>query len=331
MASIIERIVKEKLVIDIPDFVVTETKYETIMGSMAYGVKSEDSDWDIYGFCMPPKDMVFPHLSGEIEGFGEQKKRFEQYQQHHIKDKAKDLVYDMNIYNVVKYFHLCMQNNPNMIDSLFTADNYVISGSQISDHVRKNRLKFLHKGSWHRFKGYAYQQLHKMRIKKPEETSNRYEMVQKHGYDLKFAYHVVRLLNEVEQIMTEGDLDLLRNREQLKSIRRGDWKLEEIEGYFTRKETELETLYNNSKLPWGPDEAVIKQILIDCLEMHYGDLSFVPSIKSQQATQTLREVYDIVRKQFQVEEKVGCRSCKRMFHLSSLDERMTCMECLTGP
>jgi hypothetical protein len=30
---------------------------------------------------------------------------------------------------------------------------------------------------------------------------------------VKFAYHVVRLIGEVEQILTEGDIDLRRNRE----------------------------------------------------------------------------------------------------------------------
>jgi hypothetical protein len=97
-------------------------------------------------------------------------------------------------------------------------------------------------------------------------------MVQKYGYDLKFAYHVVRLLNEVEQIMIEHDLDLERNREQLKSIRRGEWKKEEIVDYFQTKEKELESLYTNSKLPHSPNENKIKKILLECLEMHYGSL-----------------------------------------------------------
>ena len=42
--------------------------------------------------------------------------------------------------------------------------------------------------------------------------------VEEYGYDIKFGYHVVRLMLEVEQIMIEGDLDLLRNTDQLLSI-----------------------------------------------------------------------------------------------------------------
>jgi predicted nucleotidyltransferase len=246
-----------------------------MMGSVAYAISSDTSDIDVYGFCIPPKQIIFPHLDGEILGFGRQHKRFEQWQQHHINDQEAEKEYDVTIYSIIKYFHLCMENNPNMIDSLFVPRRCVLHTTQIGEYLREHRKLFLHKGSWFKFKGYAYSQVNKMNTKVPESDSRRYEMVQKYGYDVKFACHVVRLLNEIEQIMTECDLDLERTREQLKSIRRGEWKKEEIIGYFARKELELETVYTNSKLPHSPDEAKIKEILLHCLEMYFGSLSNV--------------------------------------------------------
>jgi predicted nucleotidyltransferase len=269
MGSIVDMLIKRG-VVHTPSFLRNNIHFETMMGSIAYGVSSDASDVDIYGFCIPPKHIIFPHLAGIIEGFGSRGDRFEQWQQHHIKVDNKE--YDCTIYSIVKYFQLCMQNNPNMIDSLFVPRRCILHSSSIGEHLRENRKLFLHKGSWHKFKGYAYSQVNKMNTKKPEEGSKRYEMVQKYGYDLKFAYHVVRLLNEVEQIMIEHDLDLERNREQLKSIRRGEWKKEEIVDYFQTKEKELESLYTNSKLPHSPNENKIKKILLECLEMHYGSL-----------------------------------------------------------
>jgi predicted nucleotidyltransferase len=244
---------------------------EVMMGSVAYGVNEEGaSDVDVYGFCIPPKDVIFPHLRGEILGFGKQINRFEQYQQHHVEDKEARKSYDISIYNIVRYFQLVMENNPNMIDSLFVPHRCVLHITKVGNMVRDERKSFLHKGCWHKFKGYAYSQMHKMDIKEPE--GKRKEMIEKFGYDVKFAYHVVRLLNEVEQILTEGDLDLERNREQLKSIRRGEWKIEDIRDYFSKKEKELESVYLNSKLPYGPDEEKIKTLLLSCLEEHYGSL-----------------------------------------------------------
>lgn len=260
----------DKNLIKPPKFLPDNVQYETVMGSVAYGCSDNASDMDIYGFCIPPKDDVFPHLRGEILGFGRQKNRFEQWQEHHVEDKSAGKQYDFAIFNIVKYFSLCMENNPNMIDSLYTPQRCVLHCTQVGNMVRENRDMFLHKGAWHKFKGYAFSQLHKMDIKNPE--GNRKELIEKFGYDVKFAYHVVRLLNEVEQIMTEGTIDLERNREQLKAIRRGEWTVLDIKRYFSSKERDLETLYTSSKLRYSPDEEAIKQLLLNCLEHHYGSL-----------------------------------------------------------
>ena len=294
--SVIQRLA-EKGIARPPKFLPTNVHYETIMGSVAYGVSADTSDMDVYGFCIPPKDEIFPHLRGEIVGFGTQKQRFNQYQQHHLQDPdalaGKGREYDVTIYNIVDYFQLLMKNNPNMIDSLFTSDACVLHITRIGQMVRENRKSFLHKGCWHTFKGYAYQQMTKM--SGHERTGKRKEMIEQYGFDLKFAYHVVRLLNEVEQIMTEGDLDLMRNREPLKSIRKGEWTELQIREYFARKEGELETLYQNSKLPYGPDEEKVKQLLLNCLEEHYGNLE--KSIVNPDAAVTaLREVASVLEK-----------------------------------
>ena len=121
-----------------PEWLVDNTAYLTIMGSQAYGVSTDTSDEDIYGFTIPPKEDVFPHLKGEIEGFGGQKQRFETWQQHHVVDKEARKQYDFQVYSIVRYFSLCMDNNPNMIDSLFTPVNCVIHSTQMAETLRES-------------------------------------------------------------------------------------------------------------------------------------------------------------------------------------------------
>lgn len=285
----------DKGLIKPPSFVAGGTMYETIMGSVAYGVSSDTSDNDVYGFCMPPKNYIFPHLDGKIPGFSTQVQSFDQYQEHHIKEKDHDKTWDLNIYSIIKYFRLCMDNNPNMIDSLFTAENMVIKTTKISQMVRDARRDFLHKGSWHKFKGYAFGQMHKMRIKNPDPTSKRYESIMKYGYDVKFAYHVVRLMDEAEQILVEHDIDLMRNREKLKSIRRGEWKMTDIEEHFAEREKTLTKVYNESALRYEADEKKITQLLIDCLEEFYGDLGTALIVPGH-AEDDLRAIKKIVEK-----------------------------------
>lgn len=258
-----------------PAWLPSNVQYETVMGSVAYGVSSDTSDMDVYGWAIPPKDDVFPHLQGEIQGFGRQVKRFQIFQQHHIDDAdaraGRRRTYDLSIFGIVKFFALAMDNNPNVIDSLFTPANCVLHSTKAGTLVREQRRLFLHKGAWPKFKGYAYSQLHKLAIKQPQGA--RAGLVAEHGYDTKFAYHVVRLIGEVEQILLEGDIDLQRSSDQLKAIRRGEWSLEQLRCWFTEKESQLERLYTESNLPAKPDEGSIKALLLAALEEHYGNLS----------------------------------------------------------
>jgi len=284
-----------KKLIHPPKFLLDNVAYLTMMGSVAYGVADVGSDVDVYGFCLPPKEVIFPHLSGNIEGFGKKSKRFEQWQEHHIDDSDSGKEYDFTVYNIVKYFQLCMDNNPNMLDSLFVPRRCIIHSTQLAEKVRESRYLFLHKGSYHKLKGYVYSQMHKMRIKEPKKESKRYESILKYGYDVKFAYHVVRLCLQCEQILVEHNLDLQRNREQLKSIRRGEWSLEQVELFFEEKERQLEDLYNKSDLKPKPDEEVIKNLLLECLEMHYGSLDncvkVIPNVEKD-----MRKIFELANK-----------------------------------
>lgn len=274
MTSIIAML-HSKGLIKPPPYVVGGSQYEVMMGSNAYGVSGDTSDSDVYAFCMPSMPLVFPHLAGEIHGFGTQVQRFEQFQQHHIDTEGTQ--YDLVSYNIIKYFQLCLENNPNMIDSLFVPQRCVIHQTAVGQMVREARKSFLHKGAWHKFKGYAFSQMKRIRTDPNDKKSEkRKKSIELHGFDVKHAYHVVRLLEEVRQILVEGDIDLERNAEQLKAIRRGEWTIEQLQDWFVRQETSLEEVYNQSKLPWGPQDGVedaVRAVLLRCLEAYYGSLT----------------------------------------------------------
>jgi predicted nucleotidyltransferase len=294
MSSIVQEL-KKKGLINPPGFLPGNVHYETLMGSIAYGVSGDTSDIDVYGFCIPPKDVVFPHLAGIIPGFGRQHQKFEQYQQHHVKPPGSDKEYDLAIYSIVKFFQLCMENNPNMLDSLFTPRRCVLHSTAVGEMVRAKRKMFLHKGCWPKYKGYAYSQLQKMKGQKRE--GKRKVLFDKFGFDVKFAYHVVQLLYEAEMILAEGDLDLERHREHLKSIRRGDIPEADIRAWAGEKEKSLDKIYDTSKLPWGPDEDKIKGLLLECLEHHYGSLSdsVLPENTMLRVMRNIRDEVDKVR------------------------------------
>lgn len=153
-----------------PPWLTSNVHYLTIMGSHAYGVadtsiRSSMPDMDIYGFCIPKREMVFPHLAGEIDGFGSRSPRFEVWQKPHIFDEnahgGKGQEYDFQIYGIVKFFDLCRQGNPNMLDALYTREEHVLHCTNVGRMVRDNRRLFISKECWPKMRGYAFSQMHK--------------------------------------------------------------------------------------------------------------------------------------------------------------------------
>ena len=161
-------LMNKKGLISPPKWLPANIHYEVMTGSVSYGVSDDTSDMDITGFCIPPKEMVFPHLGGEIPGFGRQVQKFDVWQQHHIDDKDTGKDYDFSIYSIIKYFQLTMENNPNCLDILFTPQRCVLFATPVAQMVRDKRKIFLHKGSYHKLRGYSYQQLSKLSNKKIE-------------------------------------------------------------------------------------------------------------------------------------------------------------------
>lgn len=129
----------------------------------AYGCEDpKKADRDIVGIVIPPKTVIFPHLAGYIQGFGTQPPKFDQFQAHGIEAKDERKTYDITIYNIVKFFQLAMENNPNMVEILFLPPRCLLSTSQIYDRMRQSRKTFLHKDAYHKFLGYAHSQLKKL-------------------------------------------------------------------------------------------------------------------------------------------------------------------------
>ena len=270
IVSDMRRMEKDR-VISPPPWMMDNLCYLTIMGSEAYGSNTEKSDKDIYGFCMNPKNTFLHSHYGLVFGF-DNFESFDQWQEHGRKDLSKNQEYDFTVYGIINYIKLLFGGNPNIIDSIFTPRRCVVFSNPVGELVRNKRHMFLSKQCFQKMKMYGYSQLKKL-DRNPE--GKRKESYDIHGYDLKFASHLVRLILQCEQILVENDLDLERNREVLKSIRRGEWSLDQVKEFFFNKESVLEKLYHESNIQERPNIDEVRKFLIDCLEHHYGSLEKV--------------------------------------------------------
>ena len=142
--------------------------------------------------------------------------------------------------------------------------------------------------TFHTFKGYANGQMHRIRQKNPE-TEERKSMVKKFGYDIKMGYHVLRLIDQMEQILTIGDIDLMRNKEEHKLMRFGEWgDLNRFEKEFQKRMDNINDLSTKCNLSNFPQEGSLKRLLSSILEEHYNEDTSQPTTEFISA----KEVYE---------------------------------------
>lgn len=291
--SIIQKLDRKGLLNGAPTCVLTP-ELEIIGGSLSYGVSGDSSDMDMVSVCIPSREEVFPHLNGRVPGFGPQPTPFQNWQRHHIKTDEgtpAEREYDVTSYSITEFFRLAADNNPNIIDALFVPDRCVTHKTDVGTVMRDNRRLFLHKGSYQKFKGYAYSQMKKIGEMKP--VGKRAALVEQFGYDTKFAYHVVRLAQEAEMILTTGDLDIEAGREELKAIRRGEWTLVQLQEWFATRTALLDEVYLKSDLRSAPNFDDLNRILMVCLEIKFGSLT--NAMVEGEAQAALRKLEEIAR------------------------------------
>lgn len=234
--------------------------YKVQNGSHLYGTTIETSDTDFVGIFIPPKEYVLGIKRCDQVEYSTKLSKTKRNQKEDT---------DYTVYSLLKFIHLAMNNNPNIIELLYAPVNCIIHRTVYSDILLAHRNEFLSKKAYHTFKGYAYAQRNKLMVKK-ENMTGRTELVEKYGYDTKFASHLIRLLMECHQILVEGTIILpLPQNNYIRDIKLGEYTLDDI---FVKAE-ELEKLvdlaYTTSTLQNRCNEEKINKLQINLLEYYW--------------------------------------------------------------
>jgi uncharacterized protein len=99
---------------------------------------------------------------------------------------------------------------------------------------------------------------------KGQKNIHRAELEEKHGYDTKYAMHVIRLYGEARELMEHGRITLPRpNRDELIEIRKGKYSLAEIRELGAQLESAALMAQATSLLPDKVDRDAISRLLTD--------------------------------------------------------------------
>lgn len=224
------------------------------VGSGLHGVTTGDDDRDEMGVCVEPPEYVIGNSL------------FEQYifrtQPEGVRSGKGDL--DLVIYSLRKWARLAAQGNPTVLLLLFIPENEIVYSNHIGQDMQNNPELFLSRQVADRFAGYLVSQRDQMLGKKSKKHTNRPELVEKYGFDSKFAYHMVRLGLQGVELLTTGKVTLPipePDRTWLRELRYGlhtkKEALDRAEDLLAR----LNLLKDHADLPERPDYVAINRWL----------------------------------------------------------------------
>jgi len=223
-----------------------------IGGSEAHGAKlgaTDDTDW--YGLYIPPpaktlgldreEHFVFT-TGGQLGGNGPQ-----------------DV--DVCLYTLLKWAGLAAKGNPSALHFLFAPLKFT---TDTWNRIAARPELFLAKGHVKPFLGFADDQMKRLLGQKGQKNIHRADLEQKHGYDTKYAMHVIRLYGEAKELMELGHISLPRpNRDELVAIRNGKYSLREIQEFGQQLEAEALKAHATSPLPDVIDRTAISNLVAD--------------------------------------------------------------------
>lgn len=118
------------------------TVFYTVHGSRAYGTHTPESDYDYKGIAIPPKEYFLGYMN--------------------VFEQAESKEPDSVIYDIRKIFNLAADNNPNVIEVLFTDESDHKIVTPIGRKILDKKEMFLSKKAYFTFSGYSISQMRKI-------------------------------------------------------------------------------------------------------------------------------------------------------------------------
>ena len=167
------------------------------VGSGLHGTAVDgQDDRDEMGLCVEPAEYV--------TGL----RRFEQYifrtQPEGVRSGPGDL--DLIVYSLRKWMRLALTGNPTILLPLFVPDAEIVRITGLGHELRAAADRIVSRQAGLRFAGYL--QTQRRRLLEGALKVNRPELIEKYGFDTKYAMHMVRLGVQGVELLETGRMTL---------------------------------------------------------------------------------------------------------------------------
>ena len=184
---------------------------------------------------------------------------------------------DRIMYSLRKYARMAAIGNPTALLPLFAPEKDVLVMTEAGRALREVRDRFLSQRAVHRFLGYMREQHERMLGQGPQgKVPNRPELVERYGYDVKYASHALRLAMQGHEVCVRGTLTLPmpeHQRDTVLAVKRGEVSQEQVSRWITdlaqRTQGHLDS--GATPLPMNPDWDNIERMVV---AIHLDDWGF---------------------------------------------------------
>ena len=164
------------------------------VGSHLYGFNNSNSDEDFFSVFIPKPEYFLGLKKVELV---DRSTKTSDKNERNSKDDVDD-----KYYSISKYLNLLLQNNPNIVETLFVNKKNILFITEEFEQIMENYKEFISKRVFKTFSGYAFGQRKKLIIKK-----ERYESLKRAVYNLKYIASVqiknpkARLSEEISEML----------------------------------------------------------------------------------------------------------------------------------
>jgi hypothetical protein len=193
----------------------------------------------------------------------------------------------MVAYELHKFVRLCLGFNPNVIPLLYLRPSDYLEVHPGGQLLLDNRDAFMSVRAYDTFIGYARGQLSNVRRGiTGKYGEKRKALIRQYGYDVKFAYHTIRLLRMIVEVMTARQINAQSHKmggfkpvsenfevyrgnidaAELMEIREGHWSLDRFFEEADKLIVIAEHMKVKADFPEQPDYDRVNKLVMDIVE-----------------------------------------------------------------
>lgn len=225
-------------------------------GSVAYNSFVEgESDIDLIGMYFGPVDVEL--------GACRSPKTLEGVTRVALKEGGgyRSVRVEVTLYPVRRAIGLLAKGSPNLLPLLFGLRSHVLISTEEYESIRKESWRFVSGKVYSSVNGYARGQLKSLEGG-GAKNGRRAELVNRHGYDTKAAYHAIRLLSTLVDLYSLGTIKIYRDvdRDFLMSVRMGKHDKKGVYKVINEMRNKLDELSGIASLPDGANMEAIDRL-----------------------------------------------------------------------